>query len=167
MEPKNPPNWKGQSSSKPPILGFKMLKSIPKLPTFYGPKEFWETRGSKRSQNRNHLKARVRYFLPHQFRGATKKTQPNIHQTVAICAGNQNFTQKPQENVQTPWMVCVQIWCVAMCIYCIQTWLYEWNHWKSSILIHHQFLVESLLIVNDDKSFLDTFILGCSWPSIR
>ena len=34
-----------------------------------------------------HFPSKMRYFLPHQFNGATKKTQPNIHQTVAICGG--------------------------------------------------------------------------------
>lgn len=31
----------------------------------------------------NPVSGKMRYFLPHQLRGATKKTQPNIHQTMA------------------------------------------------------------------------------------
>ena len=50
--------------------------------------------------------------------------------------GTKNFPQKPHENVQTPWVVCVQIWCVAMCI-CISTDMIVWmkiiNSHSSSI----------------------------------
>ena len=157
MEPKNPPIEK---ENHLPNLHFSASKCEisrvyhqihPKTPrNFDGPKKFWETRGSFGSPPpppKKKTQGPVRYFLPHQFRGATKKTQPNIHQTVAICAGNENFPRKPHENVQTPWMVCV---CTNMM--CSNVHLSIYRH--DCMNENHQF------------SFIINFLLNRVWLSM-
>lgn len=63
---KSPSRVSGSSRSVPGIMLFTNLRSCCGFPVD------WPGTWSKR-----------RYFLPHQFRGATKKTRPNIHQITA------------------------------------------------------------------------------------
>ena len=155
MEPKNPPIEKEKSSSKPPFFGFKMLifQGVSSNPSknsqkFNGPQKILRNPRIFWFPPKTVTISRPGYdiFLPHQFRGATKKTQPNIHQTVAIWTGNEKF---PPE---TTWECANPVGGVCTNMMCSNVHLYIYRH--DCMNENHQF------------SFIINFLLNHFWLSM-